>query len=152
MLLDCIWVSDEKKNFILINIIGEFLCKLKDVCSFLFCGGVYIVINESELIYIERYSDINKLLSDLRIIILIFRLINLVWRFNCVYWFLLIRDLLIGIYDSIIIKVIIGKLRNIIFNKNNCGCFLLFVENVGDGRILFLRWCFIFCCYLLFFV
>lgn len=95
----------KKKNFILINIIGEFLCKLNDVCSFLFCGGVYIVINESELIYIERYGDINKLLSDLRIIILIFRLINLVWRFNCVYWFLLIRDLLIGIYDSIIIKI-----------------------------------------------
>lgn len=53
--------------------------------------------------------------------------------------------------EGVGLKVIIGKLRNIIFNKNNCGCFPLFVENVGDGRILFSRWRLNFCRHLLFF-
>lgn len=107
------------------------MCKLKDVCSFLFRGGVHTVTNESELIYIERYGDINKLSSDLRTITPILRLTNLAWRPNCVYWSLSTRDLLIGIYDSTITKT--GK----VIRYNQTGTLTQTIQHDNVGLELF---------------
>lgn len=71
VILDCVWVNDYKNNFILINIIGVILYYVMDLCSFVY--GLYIVNSESELIYINRKFNINKLLKDRKIIIIIIK-------------------------------------------------------------------------------
>lgn len=55
--------------------------------------------SESELFFIVKDSIIKKILLDNKIIILIKR-IDFNWSLMCLYWFLYIRDLLIGFYSS----------------------------------------------------
>lgn len=66
VIFDCFWVSDRGCNFIFINIKGDILCGLIDVCS---GDGFYVVNNENELFYIDVENDIKKFLKDLKILI-----------------------------------------------------------------------------------
>lgn len=54
-----VWVSD-KKNLILTNTTGVRLHRVEDLCSGLY-GGLHTVNNVSELTYIDRNFNINKL-------------------------------------------------------------------------------------------
>lgn len=69
VILDRIWFSDDKNNFILKNILGDILYRWKDIYSgYLYSGdGLYDVNSDNELIYIDRENNINKLLSDMKI-------------------------------------------------------------------------------------
>lgn len=96
VILDVVWVSDNKNNFILINIICDIIYYLKDLCKDL-CSGLYIVNREGELFYIDRNYIIKKMLIDLEIIIVCIMKIDFKWKFWCVFWFLNFEDLLVGI-------------------------------------------------------
>lgn len=100
MLLDCILVSDIK-NFVLININGDKLYCLKIwyVCMnfFYFYYGVYIVNSKDEIFYIGRDNDIKKILNFKEMII--FKWFKNYWNY-CVYCFLFIGDLLVGVFIS----------------------------------------------------
>lgn len=67
-MLDWVWVSDDKNNIILMNKKGDILYCMEDVIN---GYGVYMVNSESELIYIDRNYNINKLLVDLNIFIMV---------------------------------------------------------------------------------
>lgn len=67
MILNMFWVSDNKYNFFLINILGEILYYLRDLWNG--SDGVYIINIEYELIYIENNGNIKKFLKDMNIII-----------------------------------------------------------------------------------
>lgn len=97
VILDCVWVNDYKNNFILINIIGVILYYVMDLCSFGY--GLYIVNSENELIYIDKYFKINKLLRDMKLFILFVEIKGFERLLWCVYWFLLIGDFLVGMFD-----------------------------------------------------
>lgn len=66
--LECVWVSDININFMLINIIGDILNCFMDFKCGLY--GFYIVNSEDELIYIVCNYNINKILWDMKIIIM----------------------------------------------------------------------------------
>lgn len=113
-ILDQIWVSDDKRNFVLINIIGNNLYYIKglfldeDDLNFNDSRdvyGVYIVNSDGEMIYIDVDNNIKKILNKLEIIIVI-KVINVYYMKLCVYWFLLIWDLLFGL--DVIKKKIVG--------------------------------------------
>lgn len=69
VLLDKVWVSDILKMFILINKLGWVLYYLRDLNRLM--KGVYIVNSDNELIYIDKYYNINKLFKFLKIIIIV---------------------------------------------------------------------------------
>lgn len=58
--------------------------------------GMYIINNESELIYIDQKYNIIKLLKDNSIKSIFKEVIDFKWKLRCLYWFKMIRDLLIG--------------------------------------------------------
>lgn len=70
--------------------------------------------SESELFFIVKDSIIKKILLDNKIIILIKR-IDFNWSLMCLYWFLYIRDLLIGFYSN---NLLIRMGKVIWFNWN----------------------------------
>lgn len=70
MIKEKICVSD-KKDIRLINVIGNILWDIKDMCSYDFKGnGIYIVNRYGELIYIDDKYNINKLLKNMKIVII----------------------------------------------------------------------------------
>lgn len=68
---DHVWVSD-RKNLILTNTTGDTLKHVEHLCSELeklyidLCGELHTVNSESELIYIDRKYNINKLSNDIK--------------------------------------------------------------------------------------
>lgn len=75
--------------------------------NFLF--GFYIVNKDGELIFIDYNYNINKLLNDMKIIIVFIERKYFIWILMCVYWFLFIGDLLVGVYRDVIKYIDIGK-------------------------------------------
>lgn len=59
-----VWVSDYRNNFILINILGDSLYYLIELC--IGYDGLYVVINKGEFIYIDKSFNIIKLLNDIK--------------------------------------------------------------------------------------
>lgn len=61
VILKLVWVSNNKLNFILINVYGEVEKNFKDVYSGYYIGyGLYIVNCEKELFYIDKNYNIWK--------------------------------------------------------------------------------------------
>lgn len=50
--------------------------------------------SECELIYIDKYYIICKLLKKLKIIIIIILIKNYVWKLECMYWLVFMGDFL----------------------------------------------------------
>lgn len=69
VILDLIWVSDVGNDFILINIVGSIFYYINDLCFVV--GGKYIVNCENELIYIDYYVNVKKVLNDLKLNIIL---------------------------------------------------------------------------------
>lgn len=82
----------------MINIDGENFYNIDDVFDGYFFGNkVYMVSKDGELIYVDKDGIFKKLLNDLKIIIIF---INLNLNLWCVYCFLIIGDLLVGVFES----------------------------------------------------
>uniref|UniRef100_K1RIT4 Tripartite motif-containing protein 3 n=1 Tax=Magallana gigas TaxID=29159 RepID=K1RIT4_MAGGI len=105
---DRIWVSDDKDNLILTDATGVPLHRVEDSCrGVIFSNGLHTVNSESELIYIERNYNINKLSKDMKTTTTFIERTDSTWIPQCVYWSPSTGDLLVGMwnYDTVTAKV-----------------------------------------------
>ncbi|XP_065937553.1 uncharacterized protein [Magallana gigas] len=95
---DRVWVSDDENNLMLTDTTGVPLHHVEDLLSgFIFTGnGLHTVNSESELIYIDRNSNINKLSKDMKTTTTFIERTDSTWDPQCVYWSPSTGDLLIG--------------------------------------------------------
>ncbi|XP_034319617.2 uncharacterized protein [Magallana gigas] len=94
---DRVWVSDDENNLILTDTTGVPLHRVKDSCNYLY-GGLHTVNSESELIYIDRNYNINKLSKDMKTTATLIKRTDSTWGPLCVYWSPSTGDLLIGMH------------------------------------------------------
>nr|XP_034320715.1 uncharacterized protein LOC117687750 [Crassostrea gigas]XP_034320716.1 uncharacterized protein LOC117687750 [Crassostrea gigas]XP_034320717.1 uncharacterized protein LOC117687750 [Crassostrea gigas] len=93
---DRIWVSDWN-NLMLTDTTGVPLHRVKDSCRGL--SGLHTVNSESELIYIDRKHNINKLSKDMKTTTTFIKRTGSTWEPWCVYWSPSTGDLLVGMYN-----------------------------------------------------
>lgn len=94
---DRIWVSDIGHNLILTNTNVETLHRIPDLNSDLY--GLHTVDSESELIYIDKYYNIKKLLKDMKTTTTFIERKDYTWGPLCVHWTPSTEDLLVGMYN-----------------------------------------------------
>uniref|UniRef100_K1Q7V4 Tripartite motif-containing protein 3 n=1 Tax=Magallana gigas TaxID=29159 RepID=K1Q7V4_MAGGI len=92
---DRVWISDDIKNLILTDTTGVSLHGVGDLCSDLY-GGLHTVNSESELIYIDRNYNINKLSKDMKTTTTFIERTDSTWEPRCVYCSPSTGDLLVG--------------------------------------------------------
>ncbi|XP_065937580.1 uncharacterized protein [Magallana gigas] len=88
---DRVWVSD-RNNLILTDATRVPLHRVKDSCS---GYGLHTVNSESELIYIDRNYNINKLSKDMKTTTTFIERTDSTWEPRCVYWSPSTGDLLV---------------------------------------------------------
>lgn len=94
-ILDWIWVSSEYE-LILVNMKGKIFYYWEDMFLEMVGNGSgkYIVNSDNELFYIYSNNNIYKLLKDMKNIWFIKKCFF--WIYRCIYWFMIINDLLVG--------------------------------------------------------
>ncbi|XP_065932341.1 uncharacterized protein [Magallana gigas] len=100
---DRVWVNDNKKNLMLTDTTGVPLHRVEDSWIGLYYGnGSHTVNSESELIYIDRNYNINKLSKDMKTTTTFIERTDSTWRPWSVYWSPSTGDLLVGMcnYDT----------------------------------------------------
>ncbi|XP_052682084.1 tripartite motif-containing protein 2-like [Crassostrea angulata] len=130
---DRVWVSD-RNNLILTDTTGVPLHRVEDSCSDLYDGnnGLHTVNSESELIYIDRNHNINKLSKDIKTTTTFIERTDSTWRPRCVYWSPSTGDLLVGVcYINNYIKI--GKVTR----YNQSGQLTQTIQNDNTGRGLY---------------
>nr|XP_034309445.1 uncharacterized protein LOC117683739 [Crassostrea gigas] len=96
---DRVWVSDGKNNLIFTDTTGVSLHRVEDLWSGLNNGyGLHTVNSESELIYIDRNCNINKLSKDMKKTLTFIERTDSTWIPWCVYWSPSTGDLLVGFW------------------------------------------------------
>lgn len=91
------WVSDES-NCILINVKGDTLHRVKNLCNGLKMRGVHTVNKQSELIYIDTNYKIRKLSMDRGKTTTLIERTDYTWTPQCVYSCQSSGDLLVGYF------------------------------------------------------
>nr|XP_034319432.1 uncharacterized protein LOC105320016 [Crassostrea gigas] len=91
---DRVWVVSDI-NIILTNTTGVPLHRLNDFCGLY---GLHTVNSESELIYIDRNYNINKLSKDMNTTTTFLKRTDTTWEPQCVFWSPPTGDLLVGMY------------------------------------------------------
>lgn len=99
---DRVWINKGNK-LILPNTTGNTLGKRNDLCR---GYGVHAVNNESELIYLDKFHNINKLSNDLTTTIKFIKKPDSAWIPRCVYWSKSTKTLLVGMCRYSTYKVI----------------------------------------------
>ncbi|XP_019930323.3 uncharacterized protein [Magallana gigas] len=94
---DRVWVGNDRNNIILTNTTGDTLHHVEDLCHGGF--GLHTVNSESELIYIDRNYNINKLSKDMKTTTTFIKKTDSTWLPQCVHWSPSTRDLLVGMYN-----------------------------------------------------
>nr|XP_034309389.1 uncharacterized protein LOC105319963 [Crassostrea gigas] len=94
---DRVWISDND-NLILTDTTGVPLHRVEDSCSDSLYRGLHTVNSESELIYIDRNDNINKLSKDMKTTTTFLERTDYTWRPWCVYWSPSTGDLLVGMH------------------------------------------------------
>eukprot|EP00105_Crassostrea_gigas_P036848 XP_019920996.1 PREDICTED: uncharacterized protein LOC109618161 [Crassostrea gigas] len=95
---DRVWVSDYWDNLMLTDTTGVPLHRVEDSLSgdIHGNGGLHTVNSESELIYIDRKRNINKLSKDMKTTTTFIERTDFTWRPRCVYWSPSTGDLLVA--------------------------------------------------------
>eukprot|EP00105_Crassostrea_gigas_P041414 XP_019925562.1 PREDICTED: uncharacterized protein LOC109619606 [Crassostrea gigas] len=91
---DRVWVSDDGNKLMLTDTTGVPLHRVEDSCSYLY--GSHTVNSESELIYIDKDYNINKLSKDMKTTTTFIERTDYTWEPQCVYWSPSTGDLLVG--------------------------------------------------------
>ncbi|XP_065931157.1 uncharacterized protein [Magallana gigas] len=128
---DRVWVSDGY-NLMLTDTTGVPLHCVEDSCRGLHGGwgnGFHTVNSESELIYIDRNYNINKLSKDMKTTTFIERT-DSTWEPQCVYWSPSTGDLLVAMYNS---DTKTGKVTR----YNQSGQLTQTIQNHNTGRGLY---------------
>ncbi|XP_065931744.1 uncharacterized protein [Magallana gigas] len=97
---DRVWVSGDRNKLMLTDTTGVPLHRVEDSCSDLYAyRGLHTVNSESELIYIDRNYNINKLSKDMKTTTTFIERTDSTWRPWCVYWSPSTGNLLVGMYN-----------------------------------------------------
>ncbi|XP_065932120.1 uncharacterized protein [Magallana gigas] len=125
---DRVWVSDYS-NIMLTDTTGVPLHRVEDLWMCLF-RGLHTVNSESELIYIDRKRNINKLSKDMKRTTTFKETTYSTWEPECVYWSPSTGDLLVGTrnYDTETGKVT---------RYNQSGQLTQTIQNDNTGRGLY---------------
>nr|XP_034321336.1 uncharacterized protein LOC105337630 isoform X5 [Crassostrea gigas] len=91
---DRVWVSDYRNNLMLTDTTRVPLHRVEDSWSDI--SGLHTVNSESELIYIDRKHNINKLSKDMKTTTTFIETTDFTWRPLSVYWSPSTGDLLVG--------------------------------------------------------
>uniref|UniRef100_K1P6X0 Tripartite motif-containing protein 3 n=1 Tax=Magallana gigas TaxID=29159 RepID=K1P6X0_MAGGI len=94
---DRVWVSDHENNLMLTDTTGVPLHRVEDSCR---GDGLHTVNSESELIYINRNYNINKLSEDMKTTTTFIERTDSTWEPRCVYWSPSTGDLLVGMFKD----------------------------------------------------
>nr|XP_034319909.1 uncharacterized protein LOC105330123 [Crassostrea gigas] len=127
---DRVWVSDRENNLMLTDTTGVPLHRVED--SLISLYGSHTVNSESELIYIDRNSNINKLSKDMKTTTTFIERTDFPWRPRCVYWSPSTRDLLVGMYNF-------GTWTGKVTRYNQSGQLTQTIQNDNTGLGLYNR-------------
>ncbi|XP_052683304.1 uncharacterized protein LOC128163699 [Crassostrea angulata] len=128
---DRVWVSDDINNLILTGTTGVPLHRVEDSYPGLFrYGGLHTVNSESELIYIDRKGNINKLSKDMKTATTFIETTDSTWDPLCVYWSPSTGDLLVAIYND---DTKTGKVTR----YNQSGQLTKTIQHDNTGRALY---------------
>eukprot|EP00105_Crassostrea_gigas_P033961 XP_019918109.1 PREDICTED: uncharacterized protein LOC109617187 [Crassostrea gigas] len=125
---DRVWVSDDRKNLILTDTTGVPLHRVED--SWSGDTGLHTVNSESELIYIDRNNNINKLSKDMKTTTTFLEKTDSTWEPWCVYWSPSTGDLLVGMYNN---DAVTGKVTR----YNHSGQLTQTIQHDNTGRRLY---------------
>uniref|UniRef100_K1QHB9 Uncharacterized protein n=1 Tax=Magallana gigas TaxID=29159 RepID=K1QHB9_MAGGI len=126
---DRVWVS-YRNNLILTDTTGVPLHRVEDSCRDLYGGGLHTVNSESELIYIDRNYNINKLSKNMKTTTTFIERTDFTWGPWCVYWSPSTGDLLVGMYY---IHTYTGKVTR----YNQSGQLTQTIQHDNTGRGLY---------------
>nr|XP_034319690.1 uncharacterized protein LOC117687382 [Crassostrea gigas]XP_034319691.1 uncharacterized protein LOC117687382 [Crassostrea gigas]XP_034319692.1 uncharacterized protein LOC117687382 [Crassostrea gigas]XP_034319693.1 uncharacterized protein LOC117687382 [Crassostrea gigas]XP_034319694.1 uncharacterized protein LOC117687382 [Crassostrea gigas]XP_034319695.1 uncharacterized protein LOC117687382 [Crassostrea gigas]XP_034319696.1 uncharacterized protein LOC117687382 [Crassostrea gigas]XP_03431969 len=129
---DRVWVSDYRNNLMLTDTTGVPLHRVEDSCSGLYRYGLHTVNSESELIYIDRNYNINKLSKDMKTTTTFIERTDSTWRPRCVYWSPSTGDLLVGMF-----RTETGKVTGKVTRYNQSGQLTQTIQNHNTGRGLY---------------
>ncbi|XP_065930892.1 uncharacterized protein [Magallana gigas] len=124
---DRVWVSDDENNIILTDTTGVPLHRVEDSGNGY--RGLHTVNSESELIYIDRNYNINKLSKDMKTTTT-FIFTYYTWEPRCVYWSPSTGDLLVGMCND---DTETGKVTR----YNQSGQLAQTIQNDNTGRGLY---------------
>eukprot|EP00105_Crassostrea_gigas_P039435 XP_019923583.1 PREDICTED: uncharacterized protein LOC105330123 [Crassostrea gigas] len=134
---DRVWVSDRENNLMLTDTTGVPLHRVEDSCRGLYRGnGLHTVNSESELIYIDRKYNINKLSKDMKTTTTFIERTDSTWEPLCVYWSPSTGDLLVGMCNY---RTGTGKVTR----YNQSGQLTQTIQNDNTGRRLYSVPCYI---------
>nr|XP_034310377.1 uncharacterized protein LOC109620626 [Crassostrea gigas] len=128
---DGLWVSDRENNLILTDTTGVPLHRVGDSCS---GNGLHTVNSESELIYIDRNYNINKLSKDMKTTSTFIERTDSTWEPLCVYWSPTTRDLLVGMFNY---RTKTGKVTDKVTRYNQSGQLTQTIQNDNTGPELY---------------
>ncbi|XP_065937620.1 uncharacterized protein [Magallana gigas] len=126
---DRVWVSDDEYNLMLTDTTGVPLHRVEDSLSS-FISGLHTVNSESELIYIDRNYNINKLSKDMKTTTTFIERTDSTWKPRCVYWSPSTGDLLVGMYND---DTKTGKVTR----YNQSGQLTQTIQYHNTGRVLY---------------
>uniref|UniRef100_A0A8W8NJ60 B box-type domain-containing protein n=1 Tax=Magallana gigas TaxID=29159 RepID=A0A8W8NJ60_MAGGI len=129
---DRVWVSDHWNNLMLTDTTGVPLHRVEDSWSGLY--GLHTVNSESELIYIDRDYNINKLSKDMKTTTTFLERTDSTWRPWCVYWSPSTGDLLVGMYND---DTETGKVTGKVTRYNQSGQLTQTIQYNNTGRRLY---------------
>nr|XP_034320705.1 uncharacterized protein LOC117687747 [Crassostrea gigas] len=125
---DRVWVSDHRNNLMLADTTGVPLHRVENSDSYLY--GLHTVNSESELIYIDRNYNINKLSKDMKTTTTFIERTDSTWGPRCVYWSPSTGDLLVGMFN-------IDTKRAKVTRYNQSGQLTQTIQNHNTGRGLY---------------
>eukprot|EP00105_Crassostrea_gigas_P043450 XP_019927598.1 PREDICTED: uncharacterized protein LOC105340005 isoform X3 [Crassostrea gigas] len=128
---DRVWVCDTY-NLMLTDTTGVPLHHVEDLWSGLF--GIHTVNSESELIYIDRNDNINKLSKDMKTTTTFIERTDSTWRPGCVYWSPSTGDLLLAMYNN---DAYTGKVTGKVTRYNQSGQLTQTIQYHNTGRGLY---------------
>ncbi|XP_065939296.1 uncharacterized protein [Magallana gigas] len=131
---DRVWVNDDENNLMLTDTTGVPLHRVEDPCrGDIFGNGLHTVNSESELIYIDRNDNINKLSKDMKTTTTFIERTDSTWLPRCVYWSPSTGDLLVGMYREITEYTETGKVTR----YNQSGQLTQTIQNHNTGLGLY---------------
>ncbi|XP_065932418.1 uncharacterized protein [Magallana gigas] len=125
---DRVWVSDHINNLMLTDATGVPLHRVEDSRRGV---GLHTVNSESELIYIDRNYNINKLSKDMKTTTTFIERTDSTWEPRSVYWSPSTGDLLVGMHN---IDTDIGKVTR----YNQSGQLTQTIQYHNTGRELYI--------------
>lgn len=109
---DRLWVS-HKNLLMLASTEDRIVYHITDLCKNTYTGGIHAVNSRHDIIYVDKYKNVNKISNDLITKTVLIKQNGTAWKSQCVYCSPCTDDLLIGMYKD---DPMTGKIER--YNQN----------------------------------